>query len=190
MILTINAYGHPTLKKVAVDIDYNYPNLKQIIEDMFETMYASKGVGLAAPQVDYSIRLMVIDTIPFKKEYPKAMDMRKIMINAQIIEESGNEWLYNEGCLSVPNIHEDILRKSKIKIKFLDELFKEHIEEYDGINARVIQHEYDHLEGKLFVDRLSPLKKILLKRKLTDISKGIVDVDYKMKFPFQNKKKF
>ena len=189
MILTINAYGHPTLKKVASDIDKSYPNLEQIISDMFETMYHSKGVGLAAPQVDYSIRLIVIDTIPFKKEYPEAMDMKMIMINAQIIEESGNDWLYNEGCLSVPNIHEDVLRKSKIKIKYLDEHFKEHTEEFLGINARVIQHEYDHIEGKLFVDRLSPLRKMLLKRKLTDISKGIVDVDYKMKFPFQSRRK-
>ncbi len=190
MILTINAYGHPTLRKVAQDIDSNYPNLEQLINDMFETMYHSKGVGLAAPQVNHSIRLMVIDTIPFKKEYPEAMDMKMIMINPYIVEETGNEWLYNEGCLSVPNIHEDVLRKSKLKIEYLDENFNEHELEFEGINARVIQHEYDHLEGKLFVDRLTPLKKMLLKRKLTDISKGIVDVDYKMNFPFQSKKKY
>lgn len=189
MILTINAYGHPTLRKIAKDIDKDYPNLDKLIADMFETMYFSKGVGLAAPQVDFPIRLIVIDTIPFKKEYPEAMDMKKIMINAHIVEESGNDWLYNEGCLSVPNIHEDILRKSKIKIEYLDENFVEHVEEFEGINARVIQHEYDHLEGKLFVDRVSPLKKMILKRKLTDISKGIVDVDYKMNFPFQNKRR-
>lgn len=188
MILPITAYGHPTLKKVAQDIDKDYPELNKLIADMFETMYFSKGVGLAAPQIDHSIRLIVIDATPYDDEFPEAKNFKKVFINAHIIEESGNEWAFNEGCLSVPDIREDVVRKSKIRIKYCDENFNEIEEEYEGVAARIIQHEYDHLEGVLFVERLAPLKKMLLKRKLTDISKGNIKVDYRMKFPFQYKK--
>ena len=188
MILPITAYGHPTLKKVAQDIDKDYPELQQLIADMFETMYYSKGVGLAAPQIDKSIRLLVIDATPYGDDFPEAKNFKKVMINAQILEESGNEWAFNEGCLSVPDIREDVYRKPNIKIKYSDENFNEHIEEFTGVAARIIQHEYDHLEGVLFVERLAPLKKMLLKRKLTDITKGNIKIDYRMKFPFQYKK--
>ena len=188
MILPITAYGHPTLKKVAQDIDKDYPELEQLIADMFETMYYSKGVGLAAPQIDKSIRLLVIDATPYAEDFPEAKNFKKIMINARIIEESGSEWAFNEGCLSVPDIREDVYRKPNIKITYMDEAFNEHTEEYSGVAARIIQHEYDHLEGVLFVERLAPLKKMLLKRKLTDITKGNIKIDYRMKFPFQYKK--
>ena len=188
MILPITAYGHPTLKKVAQDIDKDYPGLEQLIADMFDTMYYSKGVGLAAPQIDKSIRLLVIDATPYAEDFPEAKNFKKVMINARIIEESGSEWAFNEGCLSVPDIREDVYRKPNIKITYMDEAFNEHTEEYSGVAARIIQHEYDHLEGVLFVERLAPLKKMLLKRKLTDITKGNIKIDYRMKFPFQYKK--
>jgi len=189
MILPITAYGHPTLKKVAQDIDKDYPNLDVIIKDMFETMYFSKGVGLAAPQIDLSIRLLTIDATTFAEDYPEAKDFKRVMINAHIIEEEGIEWSFNEGCLSVPDIREDVMRKPKIRIQYLDENFVAHDEVYESVMARIIQHEYDHLEGILFVERLTSLKKILLKRRLTDISKGNIKVDYRMKFPFQYRKK-
>ncbi len=188
MILPITAYGHPILKKVAQDIDKDYPNLDKLIDDMFETMYYSKGVGLAAPQIDQSIRLLVIDATPYSDDFPEAKNFKKVMINARIIEESGVEWAFNEGCLSVPDIREDVMRKPKIRIKYFDQDFNEFDEEYEGVAARIIQHEYDHLEGVLFVERLAPLKKMLLKRRLTDISKGNIKIDYRMKFPFQYKK--
>ena len=183
MILPITAYGHPTLKKVAQDIDKDYPGLEQLIADMFETMYYSKGVGLAAPQIDKSIRLLVIDATPYAEDFPEAKNFKKVMINARIIEESGSEWAFNEGCLSVPDIREDVYRKPNIKITYMDEAFNEHTEEYSGVAARIIQHEYDHIEGILFTDLLSPLKKKLLHRRLTDIKKGNIKVPYKMKFP-------
>jgi peptide deformylase len=188
MILPITAYGHPTLKKVAQDIDKDFPNLDKLIDDMFETMYYSKGVGLAAPQIDQSIRLLVIDATPYGDDFAEAKNFKKVMINAHIIEESGIEWAFNEGCLSVPDIREDVMRKPKIRIKYFDQNFNEFDEEYEGVAARIIQHEYDHLEGVLFVERLAPLKKMLLKRKLSDISKGNIKIDYRMKFPFQYKK--
>ena len=188
MILPITAYGHPILKKVAQDIEKDYPNLDKLIDDMFETMYYSKGVGLAAPQIDQSIRLLVIDATPYSDDFPEAKNFKKVMINARIIEESGVEWAFNEGCLSVPDIREDVMRKPKIRIKYFDQDFNEFDEEYEGVAARIIQHEYDHLEGVLFVERLAPLKKMLLKRRLTDISKGNIKIDYRMKFPFQYKK--
>lgn len=188
MILPITAYGHPILKKVAQDIDKNYPDLDNIIKNMFETMYYSKGVGLAAPQVDLSIRLLVIDATPYSEDFPETKDFKKVMINAHIIEETGAEWAFNEGCLSVPDIREDILRKPKIRIQYCDENFNQFEKEFDGVAARIIQHEYDHLEGILFVERLAPLKKMLLKRRLTDITKGNIKVDYRMKFPFQYRK--
>ncbi len=188
MILPITAYGHPTLKKVAQDINKDYPGLEKLIEDMFETMYFSKGVGLAAPQVDHSIRLLVIDATPYADEFKEATGFKKVMINAHIIEEEGEEWAFNEGCLSVPDIREDVLRKPKIRIRYCDEKFNQFDEIYEGVAARIIQHEYDHLEGILFVERLAPLKKILLKRRLSDISRGNIKVDYRMKFPLQYRK--
>ncbi|MEI6696444.1 MAG: peptide deformylase [Bacteroidota bacterium] len=189
MLLPITAYGHPTLKKTALDIDKNYPNLDVIIKDMFETMYYSKGVGLAAPQVDLSIRLLIIDASPYATDYPEVKNFKKVMINAHIIEEEGLEWSFNEGCLSVPDIREDVVRKPKIRIQYVDENFNAFDEVFDGVIARIIQHEYDHLEGILFVERLTSLKKMLLKRKLLEISKGNIKVDYRMKFPFQYRKK-
>ncbi len=183
MVLPIVAYGDPVLKKVAEEIDSDYPGLKQLIADMFETMYASKGVGLAAPQVNKSIRLFIIDASPFEDEHPELKDWKKVFINPRILEEDGKKWEFNEGCLSIPGIREDVERKPELILEYEDENFELHEEKFDGIIARVIQHEYDHLEGILFTDRLSPLKKRLLKGKLNDISKGIVDVNYKMRFP-------
>lgn len=182
MILPIVAYGDPVLKKVAEEIDSDYPGLEKLIADMFETMYSSKGVGLAAPQINKSIRLFIIDASPFADEYPELEGWKKIFINPRILEEEGEEWDFNEGCLSIPGIREDVERKPELILEYEDENFELHEEKFDGVVARVIQHEYDHLEGVLFTDHLSPLKKRLLKGKLNDISKGIVDVNYKMKF--------
>ncbi|MGE0636970.1 MAG: peptide deformylase [Bacteroidia bacterium] len=183
MILPIVAYGDPVLKKVAEEIDPDYPGLEKLIADMYETMYSSKGVGLAAPQIGKSIRLFVIDASPFADEYPELEGWKRTFINPQILEEEGEEWDFNEGCLSIPGIREDVERKPELILEYEDENFELHEEKFDGVIARVIQHEYDHLEGILFTDHLSPLKKRLLKGKLNDISKGIVDVNYKMKFP-------
>ena len=183
MILPIVAYGDPVLKKVAEEIDSDYPGLEKLIADMFETMYSSKGVGLAAPQINKSIRLFIIDASPFADEYPELEGWKKTFINPRILEEEGEEWDFNEGCLSIPGIREDVERKPDLILEYEDENIELHEEKFDGVVARVIQHEYDHLEGVLFTDHLSPLKKRLLKGKLNDISKGIVDVNYKMKFP-------
>lgn len=188
MNLPIVAYGHPTLRKVAVDIDKDYPGLQELIDTMFEAMYASKGVGLAAPQINKSIRLFLVDATPFADEYPEARDFKKVFINARIVEENGDEWPFNEGCLSIPDIREDVNRKPKIRIQYYDREFNFHDEEYEGVVARIIQHEYDHLDGVLFVDRVSPLRKQLLKRRLSDISKGNIKVDYKMIFPINKKR--
>lgn len=188
MILPITAYGHPILRKIAQDINKDYPNIDKIIEDMFDTMYHTNGLGLAAPQIDLSIRLIVIDASPYSDDFPETKGFKKTLINAHILEEEGTEWAFNEGCLSVPDIREDVMRKPKIRIQYCDENFIQYDEVYEGVVARVIQHEYDHLEGILFVDKLAPLKKMLLKRKLTDISKGNIKVDYRMKFPFQYRK--
>ncbi len=182
MILPIIAYGHPTLKKVSADIDANYPELKTLIENMFETMYSAYGIGLAAPQIDLSIRLFVLDIDVMKEDYPEAAGFKKVFINPQIIEESGDLWAYNEGCLSIPGVNEDVMRKENIRIHYFDENFQEHTDDFSGIVARVIQHEYDHLEGKLFAEKLSAFKRTLLKRKLTDIRDGKVNVRYRMKF--------
>ncbi|MEI8203394.1 MAG: peptide deformylase [Bacteroidota bacterium] len=187
MILPIVAYGAAILKKRALEINPDYPNLKQLIADMFDTMYAAKGVGLAAPQVDASVRLLIIDATVYSDEFPETMDFKKVMINPEILDESGEEWAFNEGCLSVPEIREDIWRKPCLKIRYQDENFNTYTEEYSGMIARVIQHEYDHLEGKLFVERVSNIRKILLKRRLNDISTGNIKVDYKMKFPLRKK---
>jgi peptide deformylase len=189
MILPIVAYGHPTLRKVAEEIEPDYPDLEQLIEDMFETMYSSSGVGLAAPQVNKSIRLFIVDATPFEDEYPEAAGFKKVFINPYILEESGEEWSFNEGCLSVPTVREDIIRKPKIVIEYQDLDFNIIEETYEGVMARIIQHEYDHIEGTIFVERVSPIRKMLLKRKLHDISSGNVDVDYKMIFPLKSKKR-
>ena len=184
MKLPIIAYGDPVLRKKAVAVEpEEYPNIKQLIEDMFETMYGARGVGLAAPQVGISMRLFVIDATPFDDDEPELKNFKKAFINACILEESGEEWAFNEGCLSIPDIREDVYRKSTVKLSYYDENWKHHEETFKGLAARVIQHEYDHIEGKLFTDRLNPLRKRLLEKKLNDISKGIVDVEYRMKFP-------
>ena len=186
MVLPVVAYGHPVLKHVAEDIEENSPEIQQLIADMFETMYYTEGVGLAAPQINKSIRLFVMDSDPFKDKYPEGAGVKKVFINPEIIELSGEPWTFREGCLSLPDMGEDVERPSKVKIYYMDENFVEHEEEFDGIVARVIQHEYDHLEGKCYVDRISSMRKMLLKNKLRNISEGNVDVDYKMIFP--NKK--
>jgi peptide deformylase len=193
MIHPIVAYGHPILRKVAHDIDENYPGLAKLIEDMWETMYASNGVGLAAPQVNKDIRLFVMDSAQIfanmdeeereEERYPDAPGIKQAFINAHIVEEIGDDWSYNEGCLSIPKIREDIFRAEELTIKYLDENFKEHTKTFSGVTARIILHEYDHIDGKLFIDHISPLKRKLLRRKLDDISKGNVSVDYKMLFP-------
>ncbi|MCX6235849.1 MAG: peptide deformylase [Bacteroidetes bacterium] len=188
MILPIIAYGHPILRQVSPNIDKDYPGLKELISDIFETMYDSNGVGLAAPQVNRSIRLIVVDASPYATDHPEVQEFKKVFINAKIINEWGDEWTFNEGCLSIPDIREDVTRHSKIRIQYQDEDFNFHDDEYEGVAARIIQHEYDHLEGILFVDRISSLRKTLLKRKLYDISKGDIDVKYKMIFPVQKKK--
>jgi len=188
MILPILAYGDPVLKKVAGDVDKNYPGLDKLIADMFDTMYNAKGVGLAAPQVGKTIRLFIIDTRPFAEDEEhqddeKLKTFKKIFINARILEEEGEVWPFKEGCLSIPKIREEVRRMPKLRIRYADETFRIHEEEYEGLIARVIQHEYDHIDGKLFVDRINPLRKRLLKGKLMDISRGRIEVDYKMKFP-------
>jgi peptide deformylase len=182
MIYPIIAYGHPVLKKRAAEIDPDYPQLGMFIQSMFDTMYESAGVGLAAPQVNFSIRLFIVDGAPFVDEDPGLQDFKKVFINPVMLDESGELWKFNEGCLSIPGIRDDVNRHSVIYMKYHDEHFNEQTATFSGIAARIIQHEYDHLEGILFTDRLSPLKKKLLKGKLNDISKGKVDVDYKMKF--------
>lgn len=186
MKLPIIAYGDPVLKKVGTDIDQQYPELKQLISDMFDTMYNASGVGLAAPQIGLPIRLFIVDTGEDEDGTP---GYKKVFINAQILEETGEAWAFNEGCLSIPDIRENIMRKPNIKIKYLDENFVEHIDDVDGMPARVIQHEYDHIEGKLFTDKVSVLRKTMLKSQLDAISKGNIRTDYKMKFPNKSKKR-
>ena len=196
MILPIVAYGDPVLKKRATEISKDHPNLEQIIANMYETMYGAHGVGLAAPQVGLSIRLFLVDTAPFSEdesytpeEKTELKAFKRTFINAKIIEESGEEWSFNEGCLSIPNVREDVWRCPKVKIEYQDEDFTTHVEEFEGLIARVIQHEYDHIEGILFTDKVSSLKKRLLKGKLTNISKGKTSVDYRMRFPNSSKKR-
>ena len=189
MILPITAYGHPVLRKIGVDIDEDYPNLQQLIDDMYETMHATSGVGLAAPQVNLPIRLLVMDATPYAEEDPQAKDFKRVLINPEIIEEEGENWVFNEGCLSIPEIREDVERKPNIRIQYYDENWKFHDEKYTSVMARIIQHECDHLEGILFVDRVSNIRKMLLKRRLLDISKGNIDVKYKMIFPLKKKGK-
>ena len=183
MILPVVAYGHRALKKMSEDIKKDYDGLDKLIEDMFETMYATNGVGLAAPQINKNIRLFVVDADPFKEKYPEAEGMKKVMINVHILEEEGKEWSFEEGCLSVPDIHEAVMRKPRIRIAYRDENWEAHEEWIDGIVARVIQHEYDHIDGKIFIDRLSSMRKMILKRKLNDISTGNINPKYRMIFP-------
>ena len=195
MILPIVAYGDPVLKKEAEEIDKDYPNLSALIDNMFETMYEANGVGLAAPQIGKSIRLFIVDASPFandddEEEDEKAIGLenfKKVFINPIIEEETGDEWAFQEGCLSIPGIREDVYRQEKIVISYYDENFKFHEEEFTGYAARVVQHEYDHIEGILFTDHLAPLKKRLLTKKLKNISKGDITIDYKMKFPLAKK---
>lgn len=182
MILPIIAFGHPILKKKAKEVDSDYEGLEKLIANMWETMYNADGVGLAAPQIGKSIRIFMVDTKQVLEEEKPGKGIKKAFINAQIIDEKGNPWSYEEGCLSIPNIRADVSRLSSITIQYYNEDFEEITEKYDGINARVIQHEYDHIEGKLFTDYLSTVKKRLIKRKLNSISKGNVDMNYKMKF--------
>lgn len=195
MILPIVAYGDPILRKKAEDIDKDYPQLDDLIQNMFETMYAAHGIGLAAPQVGKAVRLFVVDASPFEddedltdEERGFLASFKKVFINAQILEERGDEWAFNEGCLSIPDVREDVFRQPDITIRYVDENFQEHTETFSGLAARIIQHEYDHIEGVLFTDKLSPLKKRLIKSRLTNISKGKISVDYRMKFPMLKKK--
>lgn len=182
MLLPVYVYGNPILRKTAEEINLKDPSLPQLIKDMFETMYHAHGVGLAAPQIGKAIRIFVIDSEPFKEMYPDVQIKKSAFINPTIDEEFGNDFLFSEGCLSLPEIHEEVLRKSSIKITYWDENGLKHQSEiFSGIVARIIQHEYDHLEGKVFTDRVSPLKKMILKRKLVDIASGKVKPDYKIK---------
>lgn len=193
MILPIVAYGHPVLRKVAEDITPDYPGLDQLIENMWETMYASNGVGLAAPQINKSIRLFVVDSEQIftnmdeeekaENTFPDGPGIKEVFINARILEEAGDDWPYNEGCLSIPKIREDVYRAEEITIEYQDANFEKQVKTFDGVTARIILHEYDHIDGKLFIDYLSLLKRKLYKRKLDDISKGAIRVDYKMLFP-------
>ncbi|MEJ8590601.1 peptide deformylase [Riemerella anatipestifer] len=189
MILPIRAYGDPVLRKKGQDITPDYPNLKELIQNMFETMEGAHGIGLAAPQIGLDIRLFIVDVRPLAEDEDyldianELKDFRKVFINAKILEETGEEWKFNEGCLSIPEVREDVKRKDTITIEYYDEDFKKHTETYSDIRARVIQHEYDHIEGILFTDKLSVLKKKLVKGKLNKISTGEVSVSYKMRFP-------
>lgn len=190
MVLPIVAYGHPVLRKVCDDITAEYPELKKLIADMWESMYHTNGVGLAAPQINRAARIFVVDTEQIvenfdeedKAEYPNEKPIKRVFINAHKVEESGEPWAYNEGCLSIPKVREDVMRQPKVKMRYMDENFQEREEEFDGITARVIQHEYDHIEGKLFIDYLPMLKRRLIKKKLDDISAGKIRTDYRMIF--------
>jgi len=191
MILPIVAYGSDILRKVCKDIDAAYPDLQKLIADMWETMYYSNGVGLAAPQINRDIRLFVVDSTQMfanmdeedTTQYPDAPGIKQVFINARIVELGGEEWAYNEGCLSIPRIREDVFRHEQVTLRYLDEQFQSHEDTFHGLTARVILHEYDHIEGKLFIDYLKPFKRKLLRGKLDDIAKGRIKPDYKMLFP-------
>ncbi|MFC7358218.1 peptide deformylase [Jejudonia soesokkakensis] len=196
MVLPIVAFGDPVLRKKGKEIHKEYPKLDELIENMFDTMYGARGIGLAAPQIGVPIRLFLVDATPFEddedlteEERALCASFKKVFINAKILSEEGDEWVFNEGCLSIPNVNEDVFRKPKITLQYMDENFEEHTEVFDGIVARIIQHEYDHIEGILFTDKLSPLKKRLIKGKLANISKGKTDVAYRMRFPQAKKKR-
>jgi len=196
MILPIIAYGDPVLKRKALPISESYEGLEQLIESMWETMYHAHGVGLAAPQIGKSIRLFVIDGSPFADDEDATPSdqlvlktFKKVFINAEMITEEGDDFSFTEGCLSIPDVREDVTRPSAIRLRYLDENFKEHVEEFSGLAARIIQHEYDHIEGILFTDKLSTLKKRLIKGRLDKISRGMVESDYRMKFYTKSKKR-
>jgi len=196
MILPIIAYGHPVLKRKAEVINKDYPKLKELIENMFETMYNASGVGIAAPQIGLSIRLFIVDTNPFAEDDSlsdndrnQLKSFKKIFINPVIIDEKGGEWSFEEGCLSIPNIREGVLRQKQITIQYHDENFNKHTDSFDGLLARVIQHEYDHIERILFTDKLSSFKKQLLKKKILKISSSKLSFDYEMKYFKSSKKK-
>lgn len=182
MLLPIYAYGQPVLRKKAEEITSDYPELSQFIANMWETMYHAEGVGLAAPQVGRAIRLFVIDTVQLEEKGKDVVGFKKVFINAQKVEEKGKIWAYEEGCLSIPDIRGDVDRLDTLTLRYLDENFVEHTETFNGINARVIQHEYDHTEGILFLEYLKPVKKAMIRGRLENIRKGKVKVDYKMKF--------
>ncbi len=184
MILPIVAFGNPILRSKCQNISADYPDLIDLLSNMWETMYQANGVGLAAPQINKSIRLFLIDTTPFNDDEEISNDqiVKKVFINPILIEESGEKWSFNEGCLSIPDIREDVIRNSTITISYFDENFKKHTDVFDGLVARVIQHEYDHINGVLFVDKISPLRKRMIKGKLKDITKGNIKVSYKMRF--------
>ena len=195
MLLPIIAYGHPVLKRKAEVINKDYPKLLELIDNMFETMYNANGVGIAAPQIGLSVRLFIVDTNPFSEDESlsdedrsELKSFKKIFINPKILDQNGDEWSFEEGCLSIPNIRESVFRQESIKIQYFDENFTQYIESYDGLLARVIQHEYDHIEGILFTDKLSSFKKQLLKKKLLKISSGKLSFDYEMQF-FKSSKK-
>ena len=196
MILPIIAYGDPVLRKLGKNIDKEYPALESLLENMFETMYGAKGIGLAAPQIGLPIRIFIIDATPFQDDDELEVEERdflgtfkQVFINAKIIEETGDEWVFNEGCLSIPDVREDVFRNETIKIEYFDKKFEKHTKKFSGIAARIIQHEYDHIEGILFTDKLSSLKKRLIKGKLSNISKGKIRIDYRMRFPDMKKKR-
>ncbi len=196
MIVPIVAYGDPVLRQKAKEISKEHPKLDELIDNIFETMYGARGLGLAAPQIGQSIRLFIVDASPFEddeelteEEREFVSDFRKVFINAKIVQEEGDEWAFNEGCLSIPDVNEDVFRKPNITIEYFDENFKKHTDTFSGIVARIVQHEYDHIEGILFTDKLSALKKRLIKGKLANISKGKIDVSYRMKFPLAKKKR-
>jgi peptide deformylase len=188
MIYPIVVYGHPVLRKIAEDVDKDYPGLKQLINDLFETMYYAEGIGLAAPQIGKSVRIFVIDGTPAAEDDPSMADFKKAFINAHITERSGELLPMTEGCLSIPNLREEVNRESHVIIEYYDENWEYREETYDGYKARVILHEYDHLDGVMFTDRVGPLKKRLLKGKLNAISKGIFEVDYRTILPGQKVK--
>lgn len=183
MLLPIYAYGQPVLKKLGLDIDKDYEGLNDLLDNMWETMYNADGVGLAAPQIGKAIRIFLVDTVQTMEEGDEEKGIKKAFINAHVVEETGESWSYEEGCLSIPNIRGDVSRPEQVTIRWVDEEWNAHEETFDGINARVIQHEYDHIEGKLFTDQLKPLKKKLIKRKLEAIKKGNVKAHYRMRFP-------
>ena len=196
MVLPIVAYGDPVLRRETEEISKDFQKLDEVIENMFDTMYGARGIGLAAPQVGMSVRLFIVDATIFEddedlteEEREFTSTFKKVFINPKITLETGDEWAFNEGCLSIPDVREDVFRQPEITIEYVDENFEKHIDNYKGIVARIVQHEYDHIEGILFTDKLSPLKKRLIKSKLTNITKGNIDVDYRMRFPNPKKKR-
>ncbi len=178
MILPIYLYGNPVLKKTGVNISKDYPNLSELIQNMWDTMYFAKGVGLAAPQIGLSIRLFIVDSIPYYESADSNKGIKKVFINPEIMEEYGQLWPFEEGCLSIPKINAEVERYSHLKIKYLDEEFKEHVEVFDEMNARIIQHEFDHIDGILFIDKIKPIRKQILQKKLDKIKRGIVNASY------------